>query len=194
MLALSQRDLKRLVAYSSINHMGIVLLAIAVYSQLGLMAAVLLMFAHGVVSGLFFMVAGSLHPTIGTRDQAGLGGITPRTPVLSTMVMVGSLASLGLPALISFPAEFTALLATWQQIGYWVLVPLIVLVVTAGFYIWMMQRVLFGPPRGIPPSAHDLPWYEGAGMGVHLALTELNGLLPALLVTVIMNSPIRTLP
>jgi F420H2 dehydrogenase subunit M len=193
-LALSQRDLKRLVAYSSINHMGIVLLAIAIYSQLGLMAAVLLMFAHGVVSGLLFMVAGSVHHTFGTRDLAGLGGITPRTPVLSTMVMVGSLASLGLPALISFPAEFAALLATWQQIGYWVLVPLLVLVVTAGFYLWMMQRVLFGPPRGIPPSAHDLPWYEGAGMGVLVALTVLYGLLPGLLVTVIMNSPIRTLP
>ncbi|HZY91716.1 MAG TPA: NADH-quinone oxidoreductase subunit M [Thermoplasmata archaeon] len=193
-LALSQRDLKRLVAYSSINHMGIVLLAIAVYSQLGLLAAVLLMFAHGVVSGLLFMVAGSVHHTFGTRDLPSLGGITPTTPTLSTMVMVGSLASLGLPALISFPAEFTALLATWQRIGYWVLIPLVILVVTAGFYIWMMQRMLFGPPRGVPPTAHDVPWYEGAGMGLLVALTVLYGILPGLLVTVIVNSPVRTLP
>ena len=193
-LALSQRDLKRLVAYSSINHMGIVLLAIAVYSQLGLMAAVLLMFAHGVVSGLLFMVAGSVHHTFGTRDLATLGGITPTTPVLSTMIMVGSLASLGLPALISFPAEFAALLATWERIGYWVLIPLVVLVVTAGFYIWMMQRLLFGPERRVEPSAHDLPWYEGAGMGVLVALTVLYGVLPGLLVTVILNSPVRVLP
>ncbi|HYK94081.1 MAG TPA: NADH-quinone oxidoreductase subunit M [Thermoplasmata archaeon] len=193
-LALSQRDLKRLVAYSSINHMGIVLLAIAVYSQLGLLAAVLLMFAHGVVSGLLFMVAGSVHHTFGTRDLPTLGGITPTTPVLSTLVMVGALASLGLPALISFPAEFTALLATWNRITYWVLIPLIILVVTAAFYIWMMQRMLFGPPRGVPSTAHDVPWYEGAGMGLLAALAVLYGVLPGLLVTIIVNSPVRTLP
>ncbi|MCI4337311.1 MAG: NADH-quinone oxidoreductase subunit M [Thermoplasmata archaeon] len=193
-LSLSQRDLKRLVAYSSINHMGIVLLAIAVDTQLGLMAAVLLMFAHGIVSALLFMVSGSVHHTFGTRDIASLGGITPRTPVLATMVMIGSLASLGLPALISFPAEFTALLATWDRLGYWVTIPLIILVVTAAFYIWMMQRLLFGPEKGVPADAQDIPWYEGAGMGVLVALTVLYGILPFLLVNLIANSPVATFP
>ena len=192
-VALSQRDLKRLVAYSSINHMGIVLLAIAVNSQLGLVAAVLLMFAHGVVSGLLFMVAGSVHHTFGTRDLATLHGITPTTPVLSTMTMVGALASLGLPALVSFPAEFGALLATWDRLGYWVLVPLAILVVTAAFYIWMMQRLLFGPAAGIPEKAHDVPWYEAAGMGMLVALIVLYGILPGLLVSIIANSPVQGL-
>jgi proton-translocating NADH-quinone oxidoreductase chain M len=193
-IALAQRDLKRMVAYSSINHMGIVLLAIAVGSSLGITAAVLLMFAHGVVSGLLFMVSGSVHHTFGTRDVSGIGGITPRTPALSTMVMVGSLASLGLPALISFPAEFTALLAAWDRIGYWVLVPLLILVVTAAFYIWMMQRVLFGPPKGIPEAAHDLPRFEFAGMALLAALIVLFGVLPGLLVQVIVASPIQGWP
>jgi NADH:ubiquinone oxidoreductase subunit 4 (subunit M) len=123
-----------------------------------------------------------------------VGGITPTTPTLSTLIMVGSLASLGLPALISFPAEFTALLATWNTLAYWVLVPLVILVVTAGFYLWMMQRMLFGPPKGIPTSAHDVPWYEGAGMGILVALTVLFGILPGLLVNVIMSSPIKGFP
>ena len=193
-VSLSQRDLKRLVAFSSINHMGIVLLAIAVYSTVGLMAAVLLMFAHGVVSGLLFMVSGSVHHTFGTRDIPTLNGITPRTPMLATMIMIGSLASLGLPALVSFPAEFAALLATWDAIGYWVLVPLVMLVVTAAFYIWMMQRVLFGPAKGVPETAHDLPWYEGAGMAVLVALIVLYGILPGLLVNVIVNAPLRAGP
>jgi F420H2 dehydrogenase subunit M len=193
-VSLSQRDLKRLVAYSSINHMGIVLLAIAVYSSVGLMAAVLLMFAHGIVSGLLFMVSGSVHHTFGTRDIATLNGITPRTPMLATMIMIGSLASLGLPALVSFPAEFTALLATWDAIGYWVLIPLVILVVTAAFYIWMMQRLLFGPAKGIPETAHDLPWYEASGMAVLVALTVLYGILPGLLVQIITASPVRLLP
>lgn len=193
-LSLSQRDLKRLVAFSSINHMGIVLLAIAVYSQLGLMAAVLLMFAHGVVSGLLFMVSGSVHHTFGSRDLTRIHGITPRTPVLSTMIMVGSLASLGLPALISFPAEFTGLLATWDRLGYWVVIPLLILVVTAAFYIWMMQRLLFGPTENVPEAAHDLPWFEAVGMGILAALIVLYGVLPGLLVSVIANSPIRGLP
>lgn len=193
-LSLSQRDLKRMIAYSSINHMGIVLLAIALDSSLGLLAAVLLMFAHGIVSALLFMTAGSVHHTFGTRDIPAVGGITPTTPTLSTLIMVGSLASLGLPALISFPAEFTALLATWDTLAYWVIVPLMILVVTAGFYLWMMQRMLFGPPKGIPPTAHDVPWYEGAGMAILVALTVLFGILPGLLVNVIMSSPIRGFP
>ena len=193
-VSLAQRDLKRLVAFSSINHMGIVLLAIAVYSSVGLLAAVLLMFAHGIVSGLLFMVSGSVHHTFGTRDIATLNGITPRTPMLATMIMVGALASLGLPALVSFPAEFTALLATWDALGYWVLIPLVILVVTAAFYIWMMQRLLFGPTKGVPEAAHDLPWYEASGMAVLVALTVLYGILPGLLVQVIAASPVKTLP
>jgi F420H2 dehydrogenase subunit M len=193
-LSLSQRDLKRLVAYSSINHMGIVLLAISLDSSMGLLAAVLLMFAHGVVSGLLFMASGSVHHTFGTRDIPAVGGITPTTPTLSTEIMVGSLASLGLPALISFPAEFLALLATWNTLGYWVFIPLIVLVVTAGFYIWMMQRMLFGPAKGIPSTAHDVPWYEGAGMGILVVFTVLFGILPGLLVNVITSSPIHGFP
>jgi proton-translocating NADH-quinone oxidoreductase chain M len=193
-IALAQRDLKRLVAYSSINHMGIVLLAIAVDSNLGLLAAVLLMFAHGIVSALLFMVSGSVHHTFGSRDIASIHGITPRAPVLSTMIMVGSLASLGLPALISFPAEFSALLATWDRIGYWVLIPLLLLVVTAAFYMWMMQRVLFGPTDGVPASAHDIPWVEALAMSVLVALTVLYGILPGLLTNVIVHSPVYGLP
>ncbi len=193
-IALAQRDLKRMVAYSSINHMGIVLLAIAVGSSLGITAAVLLMFAHGIVSALLFMVSGSVHHTFGTRDVSGIGGITPRTPALSTMVMVGSLASLGLPALISFPAEFAAFLAAWDRIGYWVVVPLVVLVVTAAFYLWMMQRVLFGPEKGVPPTVHDLPRFELLGMAMLAGATILFGILPELLVHVIVASPIAGWP
>jgi proton-translocating NADH-quinone oxidoreductase chain M len=193
-IALAQRDLKRLVAYSSINHMGIVLLAIAVDSNLGLLAAVLLMFAHGIVSALLFMVSGSVHHTFGSRDIASIHGITPRTPILSTMVMVGSLASLGLPALISFPAEFGALLATWDRIGYWVLIPLLLLVVTAAFYLWMMQRMLFGPMEGVPDTAVDIRWPEALAMSMLVALTVLYGILPGLLTNVIIHSPVYGLP
>ena len=193
-VSLAQRDLKRLVAYSSINHMGIVLLAIAVGSSLGLLAAVLLMFAHGIVSALLFMVSGSAHHTFGTRDIASIGGATPTTPALATFAMIGSLASLGLPALIGFPAEFSALLATWDRLGYWVFLPLGILVVTAAFYLWMMQRMFFGPPRGIPVGAHDVPWYEGAGMGILVVFTVLFGVLPGLLVNVILASPIKGFP
>jgi proton-translocating NADH-quinone oxidoreductase chain M len=190
LLSLAQRDLKRLVAYSSINHMGVVLLAIGLWTQLGVMAAVLLMFAHGLVSALLFMISGSVHHTFGTRDIPSVGGITSRTPLLSTLLMVGSLASLGLPALVSFPAEFSAFLATWETLGYWVFLPLFALVVTAAFYIWMMQRFSFGPPRGIPETARDLPPYEAIGMVVLASLIVLFGVLPFLIVHVITVSPV----
>ncbi|HZY70636.1 MAG TPA: NADH-quinone oxidoreductase subunit M [Thermoplasmata archaeon] len=194
LVSLAQRDLKRLVAFSSINHMGIVLLAIALYSSVGLVAAVLLMFAHGIVSALLFMVAGSVHHSYGTRDIAGVGGMTPRTPVLATTLMAGSLASLGLPALVSFPAEFAALTATWAAIGFWVLVPLGTLVLTAAFYLWAMQRMMFGPPRGITDHVEDVPRHEGMAMGILVALTVLYGILPFLLVVTIDNSFVACLP
>lgn len=189
-LSLSQRDMKRLVAYSSINHMGIVLLAIALWTQLGVTAAVLLMFAHGLVSGLLFMTSGSVHHSFGTRDIPSLGGITAKAPVLSTMIMIGSLASLGLPALVSFPAEFSAFLATWEQLSYWVFLPLLALVITAAFYIWMMQRLNFGPPRGMAADAHDLPTPEMLGMVLLVGLIVLYGMLPFLIVHLIPVSPI----
>lgn len=189
-LSLSQRDLKRMVAYSSINHMGIVLLAIALWTQMSVMAAVLLMFAHGLVSGLLFMLSGSVHHTFGTRDITSIGGINARTPALVTMLMIGSLASLGLPALVSFPAEFSALLATWESLGWWVMLPLLALVVTAGFYIWMLQRVAFGPTRGVPESAHDLPLNEMLAMTLLVSLIVLYGILPYLLVQFIPHTVI----
>ncbi|MHB8351358.1 MAG: complex I subunit 4 family protein [Thermoplasmata archaeon] len=193
-MSLAQRDLKKLVAYSSINHMGIVLLAIAVYSSLGVMAAVLLMFAHGIVSALLFMVSGSVHDSFGSRDIVHVNGITSRTPVLATMIMIGSLASLGLPALVSFPAEFAAFLATWDRLGYFVLLPLLGLVITAAFYLWMMQRLLFGPARNIPSTAHDIPAHEVIAMGMLVALIVLYGILPSLLTNIIVASPIHLLP
>ncbi len=189
-LSLSQRDLKRMVAYSSINHMGIVLLAIALWTQLSVTAAVLLMFAHGLVSGLLFLLSGSVHHTYGTRDIPSIGGMNSRTPALTTMLMIGSLASLGLPALVSFPAEFSAFLATWEALRWWVFLPLLGLVVTAGFYLWMLQRMAFGPPRGIPDKATDLPFNEMISMGLLVALIVLYGILPYLIVQFIPHAAI----
>ncbi len=189
-LSLSQRDMKRLVAYSSINHMGIVLLAIALWTQLSVTAAVLLMFAHGLVSGLLFMLSGSVHHTFGTRDIPSISGMNSRTPALTTILMIGSLASLGLPALVSFPAEFSALLATWEALGWWIILPLLALVITAAFYLWMIQRMAFGPPRGVPDTAHDLPTHELLAMVLLVSLIVLYGILPFLIVTYIPHTAI----
>jgi NADH-quinone oxidoreductase subunit M len=193
-LSLSQRDMKRLVAYSSINHMGIVLLAIALWTQISVTAAVLLMFAHGLISGLLFMLSGSVHHTFGTRDIPAIGGITAKTPILSTLLVIGSLASLGLPSLVSFPAEFMAFLATWYSLGAWVFLPLLALVVTAGFYIWMLQRMCFGPTRGVPAKALDLPFNEMFAMVLLVSLIVLYGILPYLLVQFIPHAYIFTVP
>ncbi len=193
-LSLAQRDLKRLVAYSSINHMGIVLLAIGLWTQVGVLAAVLLMFAHGLVSAVLFMVSGSMHHAYGTRDIPSVGGMSAYTPRLSTMLMVGSLASLGLPALVSFPAEFSAFFATWEGLGLLVLIPLTALVVTAAFYLWMMQRLSFGPPRGSTLKTHDLPTPELVALSLMVALVVLYGILPFLVAQYIPASPLFHIP
>ncbi len=188
--ALSQTDMKKMVAYSSISHMGLVLIAIATWTQIGLMGAVFLMFAHGLVSAVLFMGVGSVHHSYGTRDIPKLGGIADRTPMLSVMLVIGSLASLGLPALISFPAEFSILYALFSVEGYIVAIPLATLTIVAGFYIWMLQRVVFGKykSRYVNKKPHDISLYEAIGIAMLISLIVLYGVLPFILNNIILSS------
>jgi NADH-quinone oxidoreductase subunit M len=192
--ALSQKDLKKMIAYSSISHMGMVLIGIAVWSQIGVMGAVFLMFAHGLVSPLLFMSAGSIHHSYGTREIPKLGGLAKKTPIIGAILVIASLASLGLPSLIGFPAEFSILYALYSSSGfYYAIVPIAILAVTAGYYIWALQRAVFGPYKCKVKKPHDLPLNEFVSMGMLISLIVLYGILPFLLVNVITSSFIGVL-
>lgn len=184
---IAQKDLKKMVAYSSISHMGLVLLGIAMLSPAGITFAVLQMFAHGLISAVLFMVCGFVGHSLGTRDIPLLGGLAEKLPVMSAFMMFSFMASLGLPGLVGFVAEFGVLFSFWEFLtgtDYAILIAIgpLYMMLTAGYYLWAMQRTLFGKETDkIDLShAHDLKRSEAVAMGILCALIAVFGIMPLL--------------
>ncbi|MBP7732260.1 MAG: NADH-quinone oxidoreductase subunit M [Caldisericia bacterium] len=157
--SLIQKDLKKLVAYTSVNHMGFVLLAIAAFawnptSQAAMQGAILVMFSHGLTTGLMFLLVGYIYEREHTREIAKLSGMGSKIPVIAIMMIIASFASMGLPALSGFVGEFLSLNGAYSadilQWTPWVAV--IGLLINAACMLWMMQRVMFGKPKGAPET------------------------------------------
>ncbi|HUR64482.1 MAG TPA: NADH-quinone oxidoreductase subunit M [Candidatus Thermoplasmatota archaeon] len=184
-LCLAQDDLKSLIAYSSVSHMGMITLALASLTPLGFAGAAFMNVAHGVISAGMFMAAGSLQHATGTRLISKLGGIGPRVPRLTGLTLTLFLASLGLPGLMGFIAEFTIFAGVWQAFHWWILIPIWSILITAGYYLWAMQRAYFGPERRHPDvdwaHLHDVPATEKWSMAALIGLALLFGILPGLL-------------
>jgi NADH-quinone oxidoreductase subunit M len=150
---LAQRDVKRLIAYSSVGHMGFVMLGVATLTTVGINAAVFGMVAHGVITGMLFFLAGSIHERYHTRDIVELGGgMAKAMPRLAGIFTLACIASLGLPGLAGFWGEILALLAAWNpapglDVGLFrtlSVVGLIGTLLTAGYFLWLLQRVNLG--------------------------------------------------
>ncbi len=196
-VCLAQDDLKRLVAFSSVSHMGFVTLGIAagVYgftvsgrgAVLGFSGAIFQMFAHGLVSAALFMVAGSLGHKIGTRNISELGGIAKRAPRMATFIMISFMASLGLPGLVGFVAEFTVFIGVYAAFGLLVFVPILTVVLTAAYYIWAMQRAIFGPLNPKWETMPDLHRFEVAPLAVLVASFAVFGIAPVLFLSFLSN-------
>ena len=200
LICLAQRDYKRLVAYSSIGTMGLVLLGIAASvhtgDPLGLVGANFMMLAHGFISPALFMLCGMLHHNLGTRDIPLMGGLADRLPRTSFWLVVFSMAGLGLPGLAAFVAEFQIYAATWQAFAWLTFVALLYLILSAGYYLWAAQRALFGPFKEHPQvdyhHAYDTRWFELTALAVLFGFTLAYGVWPRLL-TEILDGPSRAI-
>lgn len=183
-LCLAQKDLKKMVAYSSISHMGFVLLGFATFTEIGIVAGVFQMFAHGLVTAVLFMMCGVVQHKCGTRMIPSLGGLSRKMPTATAMITIGFLASLGLPGLVSFAAEFMVLASVFTTWGAWLILPILSVVITAGYYLWALQRSMFGPLTEQIDTAHlrDVDWYEGVPVGVLIALIAVFGILPSIVI------------
>ena len=145
-LAFAQRDIKRLVAYSSISHMGFVLLGLYAFNDLGLQGAVLQLVTHGVSTAALFMLAGALQHRLHTRDLGQLGGLWVPAPRMGACALFFALASLGLPGLGNFVAEILIFLAVFA-VAPWVAVAAGLGMVTAAVYaLWLVQQAFHGEP------------------------------------------------
>ncbi|HJM88564.1 MAG TPA: NADH-quinone oxidoreductase subunit M [Dehalococcoidia bacterium] len=144
-LTLRQTDLKRLVAYSSVSHMGFVLLGVAALTPLGLSGAALQMFTHGTITGLLFVMVGLVYDRTHTREISEMTGLMHRMPLIGVVMVVAGLASLGLPGLSGFVAELTVFLGSLGEHPAATIAAVSGVVLAAGYILWMMERVFMGP-------------------------------------------------
>jgi NADH-quinone oxidoreductase subunit M len=145
LMALAQADLKRLVAYSSVSHMGFVVLAVAVGTPAAIGAAMLGMVSHGLVAGLLFLLVGVLYERTHTREIARLGGLAAQLPLWGTAFTFAALASLGLPGLSGFPGELLTVLEGFGRYTWLMAVPALGVVLAAAYNLYAVRRVNHGP-------------------------------------------------
>lgn len=143
--ALAQTDFKKMVAYSSVSHMGFVLLGLAAFNAAGFRGAMVQMFTHGTITGGLFLLVGVLYDRVHTRDMTAFGGLSARVPVYAGLLIFFSMASLGLPGLSGFIGEFLALLGGFQYDKTLTAVACIGIILAATYLLYMIQRVLLGP-------------------------------------------------
>src|SRR3972149_9234839 len=177
-LALAQRDLKKMVAYSSISHMGYVTLGAAALVPLSVSGAMFQQFSHGLITAVLFMSCGAIQHSAGTRIIHDLGGIAKYMPKLTFLMLAGFLASLGLPGMSGFIAEFLVLVNSYFTLPTFVILALFGIVFTAGYHLWAMQRAVFGTFNEKLGHIHDGANYEIASMAVLILLIIFFGLNP----------------
>ena len=188
---LAQTDLKRLIAFSSVGHMGFVMLGISSLTSIGINAAMIGMVAHGIITGLLFFISGSMAHTYHTRDMGRLGGNMKLLPKTGALLGFTAMASLGLPGLAGFWGEFMALLGAYNPLSGLnitvfrtsMVAGAIGTVLTAGYLLWMLQRVNLGEPKEewIGQDLHDADNYELAAWIPLVILTVLIGVFPKLI-------------
>jgi len=189
-ITLKQTDIKRMIAYSSISHMGYVLLGIFALSEVSLTGAGLQMFSHGILTGLLFAVAGLTIHNVGERDLRQLGGLVRQIPVIAIVFSIAGLGSLGLPTTSGFAAEFITFIGSFSSnvvngIEVFTILSVIGVVLAAGYILWMIQRAFYGPPLDKFNGVKDADGIEKVYMFAFIAVIMLVGIYPAILTDII---------
>jgi NADH-quinone oxidoreductase subunit M len=185
-LAFSQTDLKRLVAYTSVSHMGFVMLGVFAFNEIAMQGVVMQMITHGISTGALFIVAGTLYERIHTRDLERMGGFWAPMPFMGVIALVFAMASLGLPGLGNFIAEFLTLVGSWQANRTLTILATIGLVGATIYSLRIMQRIFYGgygattDPHGHSPVASDAV----SGALADLSLREKIILVPMVIVII----------
>jgi len=161
--AFAQTDVKKLVAYSSVSHMGFAMLGIAAGTAAGLNGAMAVNISHGLTTGMLFLMVGMVYERTHTRQIADLSGLAGQIPVIAGLMAFASFASMGLPGLSGFVGEFLSLLGAWQStaIAPWlVVIGSVGVLLGAAYMLWMLQRVVLGTPSQIVADQPDITLRE----------------------------------
>ncbi|OGN87062.1 MAG: hypothetical protein A2X23_11780 [Chloroflexi bacterium GWC2_73_18] len=195
-VALVQPDFKKLVAYSSVSHMGFVTLGIFVFQPQALEGAIVQMVGHGLITGALFLCVGVLYERTHDRELAKMGGLAEPVPLYAATLGFFALASLGLPGLAGFVGEFLVLLGTWAVNPPVAAISAGVVILSATYLLWMFQRVAFGELsdflRGLGQHLTDMSPVELLTLSPLVALTVVFGLFPALILE-LLHGPVATI-
>jgi NADH-quinone oxidoreductase subunit M len=178
-MAFAQTDFKKLIAYSSVSHMGFVTLGIFALNSQGLEGGILQMINHGVSTGALFLAVGVIYERTHTRMIADYGGIAAKVPVYATFLLIITLSSIGLPGTNGFIGEFTILLGAFQHKAVYAVIASLGIILGAGYMLWLYQRVAFGTVTN-PHNEHlaDMNLREVAAALPLLVLVFWVGLYP----------------
>jgi len=183
LVAMAQTDLKRMVAYSSVNHMGYALLGMAAMNEVGLQGCILQMFSHGVITGALFLLVGVVYDRTHTRDMAALGGLRNVVPICFGMMTIAALASLGLPSLAGFIGELFCFMGAFEipELRWMVAVSMLGVVITAAFFLTMILKVFLGPTNEKWAGISDMTWRERLTLAPLVILMVVVGVYPQIL-------------
>jgi NADH-quinone oxidoreductase subunit M len=184
-MALAQTDVKALVAYSSISHMGFIVLGIFTFNAIGQQGAVVQMVNHGLIVPALFLIVGWLGMRTGSYERARLAGLAPAMPLLAGVFLIVTLAALGLPGLNSFVGEFMILLGAWQLAPAYAVLACVGLILAPVYMLRLFQGAMYGTRPAGAEDARDLGGGELALLAPLVALMFVIGLDPNLLVRAI---------
>jgi NADH-quinone oxidoreductase subunit M len=192
LLSIGQRDMKRLVAYSSVSHFGFIALGIFAFTTQGGSGATLYMVNHGFSTGALFLVVGFLSTRRGSRMIADFGGVSTVAPWLGAMVLVAGLSALALPGLSTFVSEFLVLLGTFTAHRWFAVIATFGIILAAVYVLWMVQRTIHGPVAAGVKDFKDLSWREGWVIGPVIAVIVVLGVYPKPLLDAINPAVVHT--
>lgn len=181
LLAFRQKEFKLVLAYSSISHMGIVLLGFAAMNEIGMQGAVFQLVSHGLVSALLFLIVGSIYERTGTTELGELGGLARSMPFISGVLLTAGLASIGLPGLSGFIGEFLSLLGLFESQRWLTAAAALGIILTAVYMLRAVLKITFGPQRETFAALKDARLIEALPMIVLLAFILLLGCFPSIL-------------
>ncbi|MBI3159017.1 MAG: NADH-quinone oxidoreductase subunit M [Chloroflexi bacterium] len=186
-IAMVQTDFKYVIGFSSVSHMGLVVMGFASLTPDGYIGAGVQMVSHGIMTALFFAVVGMIYDQAHTREIAKLGGMAQKMPFVAFAFTIGGLVSMGMPGLSGFIAEFPIFMGVWQSDKPWIaIVAAISIVITAAYIMRLMRRVFYGEfPAEFEGHVHDVSRSEKVALGLLAFVLILIGIFPGVMVPMV---------
>jgi NADH-quinone oxidoreductase subunit M len=187
-IAMVQKDFKYVIGFSSVSHMGLVLIGFATLSAQGLMGAGVQMFSHGVMTALFFAVVGMVYDRAHTRDIGALGGLFKKMPLAAIGFIVAGLVSMGMPGFSGFVAEFPIFMGAWQAAPWVAIIAVLGIIITAAYILRLIGRVFFGEvPAELATRISDVTMMDKVAVTMLAVTMVAIGLFPSLMVPMVQS-------